>query len=179
MTDLLSIVQAVLQDAGYGVRLIPMDRSTFIGFEDDDVMGFASTFETPLALLQTWNAVETSLLRRYAPQFRSATEKSWNIYSVFVCATRGTEQQTRQVRWIEENLQRTRKIAACGISSRHEVVQALLPILPLQNQPLIQPEDLTLRLHSRIEALAPSVRFAALDDHVAPEEVVRLLNDQP
>jgi hypothetical protein len=87
------------------------------------------------------------------------------------------ETQLREIRWIEEDLERTRKIAACGLSSRDEIVKALLPLLPIQRQPLLDSEDfdLTQRLRKRIASIAPDAANAVLDDAVTPAEVVRLL----
>jgi hypothetical protein len=77
-------------------------------------------------------------------------------------------------------LERTRKIAACGLSNRDEIVNALLPLLPIQRQPLLDSEDfdLTQRLRKRITMIAPEAANSALDDTVTPAEVVRLLGAQ-
>jgi len=93
------------------------------------------------------------------------------------CSGHANEVELRQIRWIEEDLERTRKIAACGLTTRDDVVTALLPLLPLQYQPLLDSEDLDLtrRLRKRIATIAPTAANAALDDAVSPAEVVRIL----
>jgi hypothetical protein len=58
-------------------------------------------------------------------------------------------------------------------------VTALLPILPIQYRPRLEGEDLTDRLKRRIATIAPAVVEVALDEDVAPAEVVRLLGAAP
>src|SRR5437867_4331927 len=117
MIDLLSTMQVLLRDAGFVTRLASIEQASIVCFEDDDLLGFGLIFEDPGVLLTRWLTMETSLLRRYAPTFRGAREKAWNVYCVFLCASAADPSQTRQVRWLEENLDRTRKIAACGLTS--------------------------------------------------------------
>lgn len=179
MTDLISTVQIVLQEAGYQTWLASVDRLTAIGFEDDAVMGFACAFEDAQTLLNHWRSVEAALLSRYAPRLREAQDKAWNVYSVFLSAAQANEDQTREVRQIEEDLERTRKLAACGLTGHDDVVLALLPLLPIQYRPRLDNGDLTERLRKRIATIAPAAADAALDDRVTPAEVVRLLGASP
>ncbi len=116
-----------------------------------------------------------SLLTRFAAGFRTAGEKAWNVYCVFLCGSAADSVQNRQVRWIEENLERTRKIAACGLASREDLLRALLPVLPLQYQPVLRAEDVTERLQTRIRTIVPRASHVVLDQAVSPAEVVRLL----
>jgi hypothetical protein len=177
MTDLKSSLQVVLQDAGYQTWLVSLDDLEAIGFEDDGAMGFAYVFEDVATMLTRWRELETRLLTRHAPSLQKAGEKTWNIYSVFLCTELATPDQLREIRWIEEDLERTRKIAGCGLTSTSDVVTALLPLLPLQYQPLLDSEDfdLTQRLLKRIANIAPAATDAALDKEILPSEVVRLL----
>jgi hypothetical protein len=175
MTDLTSTLQIVLQEAGYQTWLAPVDNLTAICFEDEAVMGFACLFPDPDALLAQWRSVENSILNRYAPRLRDAQDKAWNVYSAFLSATPATDTQSRQIREIEEDLERTRKIAACGLVGHDEVLFALLPILPIQYKPRLDDEDLTERLRKRIAGFAPAAADAVLNECVSPFEVVRLL----
>jgi len=181
MTDLKSSLQVVLRDAGYQTWLVSLDDLEAIGFEDDAAMGFACVFEDAAALLERWRDLETRLLTQHAHSLQRAGEKTWNIYSVFLCTTTATPVQLRDVRWIEEDLERTRKITGCGLTSTSEVVTALLRLLPLQYQPLLDSEnfDLTQRLVKRIGNIAPAATHAALDETILPAEVVRLLGVEP
>ena len=97
----------------------------------------------------------------------------------FCVGRKRTRRKLVRLRWIEEDLERTRKIAACGIASREELVRVLLPVLPLQYQPELRAEDVTERLRRRIAAIAPNVVEVALDEAVSPVEVVRILGDGP
>jgi hypothetical protein len=177
MTDLRSPVQVVLQDAGYETWLFTVDNLPTIGFEDNAVMGFICLFEDVPSLLRRWRELETKLLTGHAPSLQKAGEKTWNVYSVFFSSAGADPMQTREIRWIEEDLERTRKIAASGLTSRDEILTALLPLLPIQRQPLLDSEDfdITQRLRKRIASIAPEAANAVLDRTVTAAEVVRLL----
>jgi hypothetical protein len=177
MTDLKSPVQVVLQDAGYETWLMSVDGLPAVGFEDSAVMGFVCIFEDASSLLRRWRDLETKLLTGHASSLQKAGEKTWNIYCVFLSSGTTDEVHLREIRWIEEDLERTRKIAACGLSTRDEIVKALLPLLPIQRQPFLDTEDfdLTQRLRKRIASIAPDAAGAVLDESVTPAEVVRLL----
>jgi hypothetical protein len=175
MIDVLSTMQVVLQEANFITHLTSINRSQVVHFEDDTLMGFGCVFDDPDELLNNWKTSETSLLTRYAPSLRLAGDKAWNVYSVFVCGPAGDSLQSRQVRWIEEDLDRTRKIAACGIATREDLMRALLPVLPLQFQAVLRPEDVTERLKRRILNIAPKAANVALEESIPVAEVVRLL----
>jgi hypothetical protein len=177
MTELQSHIQIILQDAGYETWMASIDGMDAIGFEEELVMGFASSFQSVQQLLDRWRQVEMEFLSAYASSLQRAGEKTWNVYSVFLCTEKGTDTQQREVRWIEEELERTRKIAASGLTTREDIRAALLPILPLQHQPLLDTEDfdVTQRLRRRIESIALPAASAALDPKVSAAEVVRLL----
>ena len=154
-----------------------LDRALVVCFEDDALIAFGCIFDEPGAFLARWKVTEMSLLTRYSGTLRVAGEKAWNVYSVFLCSSAGDSLQNRQVSWIEEDLERTRKIAACGLASREDLVRALLPLLPLQYQPVLQPEDATQRLERRIRSIAPTALAVVLDETVPVAEVVRLLRE--
>jgi hypothetical protein len=175
MTDLTSTGQIVLQEAGYKTWLASVERLTAVCFEDDAIMGFACVFANAKSLLDHWRTVEIALLNRYAPRLREAEDKAWNIYSIFLSSDSASESQVREVRPIDEDLERTRKIAACGLAGHNEVVVAMLPVLPIQYRPRLEGEDLTERLRKRIASFAPAAAVVALNEQVAPAEVVRLL----
>jgi hypothetical protein len=179
MIDVLSTMQVVLREAGFATRLASLDRSPIVCFEDDVLTGFGRVFEDPESLLTHWKAAEMSFLKLFASSFRSAGDKAWNVYCIFLCRRAADSAQNRQVRWVEEDLNRTRKVAACGLGSRDDLVRILLPILPLQHQPVLRAEDLTKRLLTRIHAIAPKASAVVLDESVSPAEVVRLLGAPP
>jgi hypothetical protein len=141
-------------------------------------MGFVSAFDSPRQMVDGWREVEATMLARYAPQFREAGDKAWNVYSVFVTEAGASEKERREVRWIEEDLERTRKITGTNVVTRDDVVKALLPLLPIVAKPLLAPEDSRQRLLRRIEVIAPRVRDVALDDSIYPKEVAALLRSE-
>lgn len=180
MTDLRSPVQIVLQDAGYETWLSSIHGEPVIVFEDAAVMGFACIFDDVSLLLQRWRDMETGLLMTHASALQRGGDKTWNVYSVFLCSAAPDQDKAREIRWIEEDLERTRKIAACGLTNREQIVAALLPLLPIQYQPVLDSEefDVNQRLKKRISDLAPGAASAALDSSVPASEVVRMLGDK-
>jgi hypothetical protein len=124
-----------------------------------------------------WQNLETKFLMNFSPALKKAGEKTWNVYSVFLCAAAAVEDEARAIRWIEEDLQRTRKVTGLVPNGRSYMVTALLPLLPIQYQPRLDTDDfnLTQRLKRRIGSIAPAAEQAALDKGVTVTEVVRLL----
>jgi hypothetical protein len=104
MTDLKSSVQLVLQEAGYKTWQTSFDGTSVIVFEDEAVMGFAFVFEDVRTMLSRWRDVETKLLIRHAQSLNKAGQKTWNVYSIFLCSGRADDAELRQVRSIEEDL---------------------------------------------------------------------------
>jgi len=180
MTELRSRVQVVLQDAGYHTWLSSVNLETVIVFEDDSVMGFVCIFDDAASMLARWRDMETALLGAHASALRRGREKTWNVYCVFLSSAVADKAQTREIRWIEEDLERTRKLSACGLISRDHVLTALLPLLPIQYQPVLDSEefDVSQRLRKRIADIAPGATSAVLDDAVSPAEIARMLGAQ-
>ena len=177
MTDLKPTLQALLQDAGYQTWLVAIEQYEIVLFEDDAAMGFACVFGRGDVLLKEWRNLETKFLVSFAPALKRAGEKTWNVYSIFLCADGVTEEETRAIRWVEEDLERTRKITGIVVNGRSDLITALLPLLPIQYQPRLDSEDfdLTQRLRRRIASIAPPAEHSALDPGVTATEVVRLL----
>lgn len=177
MIDLKSRLQITLQTAGYSTWLTAVDDVEVVGFEDAVVMGFACLFEDANALLNNWRAAESRLLAKHAQSLQRAGEKSWNVYSIFLSSGAAPDGQAAEVRWIEEDLERTRKLAACGISDEEGLIKAVLPLLPLQSQAVLDREefDLMKRLTRRIESIAAPIAKIALDSGVSPADVIRAL----
>ena len=177
MTNLKSQLQIILQDAGYSTWLGVIDELEVVGFEDEAVMGFACIFKEVLDMLNRWRDVETRLLTKHASSLQRGGEKTWNVYSVFLSQTVPDEVQSREIRWIEEDLERTRKLAACGVVDQQTLIASLLPLLPLQSQPSLDRDDfdVTQRLTRRIGNIAPPITTVALDPKVSASEVIRLL----
>lgn len=179
MIDLLSTSQILLRDADFTVRLNSVGHVPVVCFEDNALLGFCSAFEQPQELIDGWKAFEREILTRFAPSIRTAGEKAWNVYCVFLCGASADAAQKRAISWIEEDLERTRKIAGCDIASREDLVRVLLPVLPVQYQPALQHEDLTARLQRRIADIAPQAAQALLDLDISATEAARLLGERP
>lgn len=177
MTEVLSTVQLVMQSAGYRTWDLVQAKIPTVGFEDDATMGFVCAFESARQVIDSWREVEATLLSRHAAGFRVAGDKAWNVYSVFITEAPASDEERREVRWIEENLERTRKITATGVMTREDVVNSLLPLLPVMAKPLLTPEDSTQRLSNRLEKILPRFGKLVLDDAVSPAEVAERLRD--
>jgi hypothetical protein len=175
MTDLRSAIQVILQESGYRTSLVSVDSLVSVCFEDDAVLGFACIFDDVATLLARWQILETALLTQHAARLQIAGDKAWNVYCAFLCAGDATPIEQHEIDWIEENQERTRKIEAAGLAGLEELVEALLPVLPLQYRAVLSTEDLTERLRKRIEMIAPEASAAALDNKVSTAEVARLL----
>jgi hypothetical protein len=175
MSDLRSNVHIVLQGADYSTWEVTVSGLTVVAFEDESTMGFAVAFDKPDEMLGNWRVIELSILGRHAAAFRSAGDKAWNVYCVFLTEAVATDDERRQIRWIEEDLQRTRKIAAAGLATREDVIGAFLPLLPIASRPSLHREDLTARLTLRIDAISSGLAQAVLDPNVPPADVVRRL----
>lgn len=181
MIDLKSRLQMTLQTAGYSTWLTVAEDFEVVGFEDPVIMGFACLFEDAKTLVSKWRSVETVLLAKHAHLLQRAGDKSWNLYLVLLCGAATTEFETAEVRWIEEDLERTRKLAACNISDEDRLITALLPLLPIQSQAILERDelDVTKRLMRRIESIAPRVARVALDPDVSPSDVLLALGAEP
>jgi hypothetical protein len=177
MIDILSSVQVLLREVGFGTRLVSAGQSPVLRFEDESLMGFVITFEDSEDMLKNWKTAEMSLLTQYASRFRQAGDKAWNVYVILLTTSAADSNHERQVRWIEEDLERTRKLASCGVTTREDLVRALLPILPLQYKPMLQTEDVSERLQRRIRSIAPKAAEVALNESVPVAEVVPLLEE--
>ena len=140
-------------------------------------MGFVYVFDDVKTLLNQWREIEFGFLRHHGDRIRSSGDKAWNIYSVFLASGPASATEISEIRLIEEDLERTRKIAASGITHREALVSAVLPLLPLQYQPVLDREDVTERFRRRILAIAPAAVDVLLDESVSPRDVARRLGD--
>lgn len=178
MIDIQSAMQVLLKEARYETQPSEINGQWNIQFEDDSLVGFCCEFPDPESMLETWREREEAILKKYATSFRSAGEKAWNVYCVFLCQKTPSETEERAVRWIEENLERTRKLAACGINTRQALGDAILPLLPIRYQPSLDREETTERIIRRVESIAPKAANIVLDSSVPATEVVRVLGER-
>lgn len=135
-------------------------------------------FDSASQLIERWKSVETDFLVRNAQHLRTAGEKAWNVYVVLLVTEVPDPSIARQVHWVEEDLERTRKITACGVSTREALQAALLPLLPIQHRPTISVHNTAERLAHRIELVAPHASKVALDDAIEASEVIRIIGER-
>jgi hypothetical protein len=174
LTSIETQLQAVLRDAGYATWSWTGGSVPVVCFEDDVVVGFVFVFADAGTLLECWQAAETGVLSAHAPSLRAAGAKAWNVYSVFVTAGGAALPLARSVRQIEENLDRTRKVAAVGVRDREDVIGALLPVLPLASRAVLEEDDMPQRLHARLSDL-PTQAVAAFFGLADARDVAQIL----
>jgi hypothetical protein len=177
MIHLLSTSLGILQESGYTARLSRQQSADVLSFEDNSVIGRIFEFPDPAALLSSWRAAEDGFLRAHANSFRLAGEKSWNVYCVFLAVGDGDERRRREIKRIEEDLNRTRKLAMSGVSNKQLLTDALLPLLSLQQKPMLETENYEQRLRRRLAlTVSPLVENAA-DESTNPEDIAKILRE--
>src|ERR1700677_1480735 len=118
MGNKMSLIQHIersLVDAGYRVQLSSGDPGT-IYFEDSSLFGFATVYDSPDSLLQTWKRNQDEFLRTHAPFLRTAARKAWNCYTVHFTDGHATDAQRQALFDIEEDFTSTRKIARAALT---------------------------------------------------------------
>ena len=162
----------VLREAGYRVRdRKPKEEALF---EDDTVMGIVVAYPDARALLDGWQREQDRFLGECANQIRRAPSKAWNMYTVHLTGTAAGVKDVAVLNRIEEDFRATRKIARVA-GSREEVVQALLPLLPLQAYVSGSVEGLPDRLR-RVLKLRPETLTAVLNS--PSEEIAKKLLEE-
>ncbi len=165
----------ILEAAGYQVR-DALDNLSMIYFEDSSLIGFVTIERSYEELISDWKVKQNRFLETNAQKLRSASLKAWNAYSVLLTQDSCSVDETNTLRLIEEDFRGTRKIAVAGLITTSDLRRALYPLLPLQNLILLQPEDTTALLRSRLD-LSESQKeiFLGLD---SAEELVKYLMDE-
>jgi hypothetical protein len=177
MIHVLSTSLGILQESGYTARLSRQLSVDVLCFEDDSLIGCICDFPDPTALLSSWRGAEEAFLRANANRFRVAGEKAWNVYCVFLTVVEGDERRRREIKRIEEDLNRTRKLAMSGVSNKQLLTDTLLPLLPLQQKPVLETEDYEQRLRRRLaRTVSPLVENAA-DESTNPEDIAKILRE--
>lgn len=177
MIDILSTARAVLGENGYTTRLDRVADASVISFEDDSLMGRVFEFPEANSLVSLWESTESDFLRTNGNRFRLAGEKAWNVYCVFLTGADADEATTRTIRRIEENLDRTRKLAACAVSTKERLIDALLPVLAVQQKPALENESFEERLRRRLARTISPLAERAADEDADPTEIVKILRE--
>ena len=152
MSEILTRANQILAGAGFAVEPAGFDETAFL-FEDSTVIGFAFEFTTPTELIQTWQARLSSTTKTYQFAIRRSQEKSWNAYALLLCGPAATESEKVLLQTIEEDLSGTRKIVRSDLPDLTSVIQALLPLLPLQRAPELPAVDMEAEIRLRASEL--------------------------
>lgn len=152
MNQSISAAESVLSGAGY--QISHRDEACFY-FEDESVMGAVFVFDTVANLLENWSTIHARFLNINASNLRSAPEKAWNLYSVFLSPGLASSDQAHQLALLEEDFRATRKLGKAGVTGEDEATTALLPLLPLQNEVNLGVPDIEQDLKGRLD-LSPA-----------------------
>lgn len=175
MTDIMAQAEAMLKAAGYATWRRNERNETSLVLEDPSSIGFLYVFDTADALLRSYKLREEATLSAYASALRSAGDKAWNVYSVFLTAEECKADVERRVLRIEENLRRTRKIARASVTSERALEVALLPLLPLIARRESKLSDYSDRLERKIANVNGPAVARAFFGSASSDEVARML----
>jgi hypothetical protein len=114
LMDILTQAEIILREAKYETWRWSGGPVPAMCFEDQSLMGFLHTFQSADALLQSWEKAQQISMAYHARTLRSAGDKAWNVYSVFL-AERGSDKLNRRLDQIEEDFSLARKIARASI----------------------------------------------------------------
>jgi hypothetical protein len=162
VTDLLEESERLLQKAEISTQLVEMSRGKALSFESETVLGFIVAYEDCARLLERWSADMDALVSENQLALRRAHSKAWNTYTVFLAAAAADYAQKVALSKIEEDLAGTRKLARAGIVDFEDLRAALLPLLPIQNAPLLEAVDMSAEIRLRTTELPTHVVDAFL-----------------
>ena len=171
--DIHTQTEIYLREAGYETWNWADSGTEATCFENQSVVGFIHEFESAQQLITEWQAREKKVLERHALALRSASDKAWNVYSVFLTGDQSQELR-RPIEKLEENFTLTRKIARQGIVTVEDVENALMTLAPIRARPILESGD----LEDRVRARSKSIRREALDGFLgsaSPSEIFELL----
>lgn len=157
MTEILEASASILREHGYAVLVDHEGRPPYLLFESDEYIGLLLTYDTPDSLLSHWDNQSRALLDAQKLGLRRSQEKAWNSYLVLLSAARASRLQQALLDTVEENLVRTRKIARSGMASREEIQRAILPLIPLQSPPNLQPVNMNDEIRLRASQIPPAI----------------------
>jgi len=175
--DILTASIAILTDVGFTSEGISVADRTALAFEDSTVLGFLFAYDDPSQLVATWARDADAATAKYQFGLRRAGQKAWNTYVVLLASGVAHYGDSVTLSAIEEDLSGTRKIARAGIGDIADLREALLPLLPLQSAPVLEPVDVVAEIRQRTTELSPRAVDAFLS--TADEAVViQILEEQ-
>ncbi len=143
-------------------------------FEDATLLGFIIEYDSSAALLDNWNHHAEIVVAHYQMALRRSALKAWNCNFFFLAAGSADAREQAAFTAIEEDLVGTRKIARAGVNSLHEVREALLSLLPIQNAPSIEAVDMSAEVRLRTSEL-PSMAIEAFIQRADATTVLQLM----
>ncbi|NOD62035.1 MULTISPECIES: hypothetical protein [unclassified Ruegeria] len=170
----LDLVSSVLEEAGYTSFTVEANTDNCLAFEDPVSFGFIHIYEGIDRLISSWKIESENALSKFQFQIKSSGEKAWNAYSVFIALERPNAKNTALLARIEEDLSGTRKIARGVGTTVDEIRQGLLPLLRIQNPPILDPVDMVEEIRARADGL-PVKAVEAFLLRAPNSEVLRLM----
>lgn len=176
MIDVHTQTEIYLRESGYETWKWSDSEVQATCFENQTVVGFVHVFVSSHELLSNWDSRQKRVLERHALALRSASDKAWNVYSVFLTSDKAPELR-RPIEKLEENFALTRKIARQGIQSDEDVENALMALTPIRARPVLENANLEDRVRTRSKTISRSALNGFLGS-ASPSEIVELLRDK-
>ena len=151
--DILATSIEHLTAAGFVTARESARDSDALVFEDGTVLGFIICYADAAKLIAGWAADAAALMSRYQLSLRRSEQKAWNAYVVCLTAAEATVGEVAVLSSIEEDLTGTRKIVRSDVRDSDDVRAALLPLLPIQSAPKLDPVDIEQEVRQRATEL--------------------------
>ena len=184
--DPLTTAETELSKVGYETWQKP-DETKRVYFEDRSVFGMVTTYGSVQDLIDEHEDRQDQFLKGNESALRSAgnQEKVWNAYTVhltfgdFPENARERAEQENEIFRIEENFRGTRKIARANVTDNEDIVDALLPLLPIRRNPSLAAEDYRQQLEDELSEEFSDAFLRVLDENASADNIVSdLLQDQ-
>lgn len=182
MSDLLTDCAAVLEEAGFTINFVEIpgdghtEQMSALAFEDATILGFVVRYASPESLLDKWKSDGNRVAMRHRDALQRARQKAWNAYLVLMTEAPATIQQSLLLGQIEEDLEAMRKIAQAGVAGPSAVRRALLPLLPFNSAPVLDPINMREEIALRSSELDRETVQAFLSD-ADESTLLQLLED--
>lgn len=184
--DPLTKAQTELSRAGYETWQKP-EETAQVYFEDLSVFGMVATYASVQDLINEHEDRQDQFLRANENAIRAAgnQEKVWNAYTVHLTVGDFSKndieraKQENELFRIEENFRGTRKIARAIVTDDEDIINALLPLLPIRRKPRLAAEDYRQQLEHELREEFGNDFLRVLDQNASPDDIVGgLLQDQ-
>jgi hypothetical protein len=176
--DPLTTAQTKLSKVSYDTWQEP-DETDRVYFEDRSVFGMVTTYASVRDLIDEHEDRQDQFLQANENALRSAgnQEKVWNAYTVHLSVgdysedNRERAEQENKLFRIEENFRGTRKIARANVTNDADVVEALLPLIPIQRKPKLAAENYRRQLKNELSKEFDDTFLSVLVEDVSPDDI--------